>query len=56
MRLINERRFHEQYVPFDKLGKGSFATVYAVFKTQTREKFAVKAFSKANMYSIDNGK
>lgn len=52
MRFINERRFHEQYVPYDKLGKGSFATVYAVFNTQTREKFAVKAFSKSNIYRI----
>lgn len=55
-RLINQKGFHAQFKPVKKLGKGNFASVYQVIRAEDGKKFAVKAFSKANTYSSENGK
>ena len=38
------------------IGKGSFARVYLVFNKETKERFAVKAFSKEYLLSQSKGK
>ena len=38
------------------MGKGNFATVYEVVRREDDAKFAVKAFSKVNTFSTENGK
>ena len=53
---INQRGFHSQFKPICKLGKGNFATVYEVVRREDDAKFAVKAFSKVNTFSTENGK
>jgi serine/threonine protein kinase len=49
-RYLNQKGFHHQFKPIKKLGKGNFATVYQVIRLEDHQKFAVKAFSKANTY------
>lgn len=55
-KFLNQKGFHAQFKPIKKLGKGNFATVYLVARIEDGKKFAVKAFSKANVYSSENGK
>jgi len=55
-RFLNQRGFHSQFKPIKKLGKGNFASVYQVIRVEDGKKFAVKAFSKANTFSAENGK
>lgn len=55
-RHLNQKGFHSQFKPVKKLGKGNFASVYQVVRVEDGRKFAVKAFSKANTYSAENGK
>ena len=38
------------------IGKGSFARVYLVEDKDTKQRYAVKAFSKEKQYSGDKGK
>ena len=49
--LLNQRGFHEQFKPFKKIGKGNFASVYLVEKTEDKKNYAVKAFSKEAAYA-----
>lgn len=56
IKLIHQRNFHEKFVPTNKLGKGNFATVYEVLRHEDSKKFAVKAFSKKSIYSVEKGK
>lgn len=53
---LNQLGFHEQFRPIKKIGKGNFASVFLVEKLETKEKYAVKAFSKESAYSEENGK
>jgi hypothetical protein len=39
--------FHERYNALKQIGQGSFAKVYLVEERQSKQKFAVKAFSKS---------
>lgn len=43
---LNQRGFHQQFKPLDKIGKGNFAVVYLVRKLEDKKLYAVKAFSK----------
>lgn len=53
---LNQRGFHEQFKPYKKIGKGNFATVFLVKKTENKTYYAVKAFAKEAAYSEDKGK
>jgi serine/threonine protein kinase len=55
-RYINQKGFHSQFKPVKKLGKGNFASVYQAVRVEDGRKFAVKAFSKTNIYNTENGK
>lgn len=53
---LNQKSFHRHYKPIKKIGRGSFASVYLAFRLEDDKKFAVKAFSKENCYTEDDGK
>lgn len=48
--------FHTKFQAVKMIGKGSFARVYLVEHNQTKEKFAVKAFSKEYLAGQKKGK
>jgi calcium-dependent protein kinase len=48
--------FHTKFNTIKMIGKGSFARVYLVENKETKEKFAVKAFSKEYLLSQPKGK
>jgi serine/threonine protein kinase len=48
--------FHVKFNAIKMIGKGSFARVYLVEDKETKEKFAVKAFSKEYLLSQSKGK
>lgn len=48
--------FHGKFNAIKMIGKGSFARVYLVENKETKEKFAVKAFSKDYLLSQNKGK
>lgn len=48
--------FHTKFTTIKMIGKGSFARVYLVENKETKEKFAVKAFSKEYLLSQAKGK
>ena len=47
---MNQANFHENYKAYKKIGKGNFASVYLVEHKISKQKFAVKAFSKEVSY------
>jgi calcium-dependent protein kinase len=49
--VLNQRGFHPLFRAVKKIGKDNFATVYLVTKLENEKKYAVKAFSKASIYS-----
>ena len=55
-RHLNQRGFHYHFKPIRKLGKGNFACVYEVARVTDGNRYAVKAFSKVNTFSSQNGK
>lgn len=55
-RYLNQRGFHQDFKPIKKIGKGNFASVYLAERNDTKEKCAVKAFSKEAAFSEENGK
>lgn len=56
VKFINQKGFHNQFKAVRKLGKGNFASVYEVSHLETGKRYAVKAFSKANVFSVQNGR
>lgn len=48
--------FHSKFTTIKMIGKGSFARVYLVENKETKERFAVKAFSKEYLLSQPKGK
>lgn len=48
--------FHSKFQTIKMIGKGSFARVYLVENKETKERFAVKAFSKEYLLSQPKGK
>lgn len=55
-RVFVQCDFHMKFTTIKMIGKGSFARVYLVEDKDTKEKFAVKAFSKEYMLSQAKGK
>ena len=53
-RLVLITDFHEEYKVLKKLGKGSSAIVYKAKRKETGEEFAVKAFSKSEIFKETN--
>lgn len=49
-------KFHENYRAIKCLGKGAFGKVYLVKRSRDGYKFAVKAFTKEYILSLDKGK
>jgi len=48
--------FHQKFNTIKMIGKGSFARVYLVEEKGTKQRFAVKAFSKEYLLSQPKGK
>lgn len=55
-RVFIQNDFHLKYNAIKMIGKGSFARVYLVEDKETKERFAVKAFSKEYLLSQVKGK
>lgn len=50
-KVFIQSNFHTRFDAIKMIGKGSFARVYLVEDKETKEKFAVKAFSKEYLLS-----
>ena len=50
-KVFIQSNFHEKFTAIKMIGKGSFARVYLVEDKESKEKFAVKAFSKEYLLS-----
>lgn len=55
-RKVNQKGFHERFKAIKKIGKGNFASVFEVKRIEDEKRFAVKAFSKVNTYSMPEGR
>ena len=55
-RVFIQCDFHQKFTTLKMIGKGSFARVYLVENKESKEKFAVKAFSKEFMLAQPKGK
>lgn len=54
--IFVQSNFHEKFQTVKAIGKGSFAKVYLVFNKDTKERFAVKAFSKEQLLAQPKGR
>ena len=48
---LNQRGFHEQFLPIKKIGEGKFAQVYQVKNHEEEKLYAAKAFSKLLLFA-----
>lgn len=55
-KIVLQCDFHSKFQTIKMIGKGSFARVYLVENKETKERFAVKAFSKEYLLSQSKGK